>query len=81
LRSIPKEIFSTFFFEVKYESIPLDTIMKGIKYARKSVALPKSSPVPVATSEGVRRTGIDFLNPYFKEVKTIKKFIELPISN
>lgn len=59
----------------------LERITKGRRYTRKRVAPPKSKPVPVATSDGVTRTGRDLLKPYLSVEKIIRKLIALPTSN
>lgn len=61
-------MISEFFFKVtKYPSIPLEIIIKGIRYSRKNVAPSNSNPADVAAIEGSKYTGIDFLNPYLSE--------------
>lgn len=82
LRNIPIKTPNTLLcLEIVNESNMLEIIIKGIKYTKKRVALPKSKPVPVATKEGVKSTGIDLLKPYLRVEKMIRKLIALPTSS
>ena len=70
-----------FLFDIEYERRILEIIINGVRYTKKSVAPPKSKPVPVATSDGVINIGNVFLKPYLNVEYTIKKLIILPTNS
>ncbi len=59
----------------------LESMIKGNTYIKNIVAPLKRIPVTVAIIDGKSNTGMDFLIPYVKVVKTINKFTALPTSN
>lgn len=84
--SIPNMLFLSFLTVSEYT--PLERIMKGIRYTRKIVTLPKSIPLMYAIDEGNIRKGIVFLKPnlrveYINMVFTTipTRYWGLPMSN
>lgn len=76
-------IFKTFIFTNLYErtNMRLERMMKGMRYAKYIVKVPKRTPLKKVAMEGRKRTGITFFNPYLEIEKIKRKFMILPMTS
>lgn len=78
-RIIPKILFLILLTVKQY--IPLERMMKGIRYTRNIVTLPNNNPLIYAIQEGNTRKGIVFLKPNLKVEYINIVLTKVPTSN